>query len=508
MPERREASSPTGIGLFDRRRLLGLAATATGFIGAAGPRALAQMAPMGASHTASSTGAADYALRIARGLVELGPDTIVSTTLYNGQFPGPLLRFTEGKQVAIDVHNDTDTPELVHFHGEFLPAAADGAAEEGSPYIPAHGMRRLVFMPRPTGFRFYHTHLPAYSDLSRGLYSGQAGPVYVEPRREPGAYDREVFLTLKEFAPYFTRTEMPDDFLAPETVDPELKEASEKAEKASADAGNPQGYELAYNFMSINGRMLGHGEPIRVKAGERVLFHVLNASASENRSLALPGHVFKVVALDGNPVPHPAEVPVLWLGTAERISAIVEMNRPGVWVLGDTDNDDRAHGMGIVVEYADAKGDPQWEKPPEFRWDYRLFASSDAAAQKPDQTIVMTISTRGGALQGFDEFAINGVPFSMAKMEPMFRLSRGRRHRLQLRNATDDVHPIHLHRHSFEITSIMGQPTAGVIKDVAMLGAFQEMTVDFTADQPGLSLFHCHMQPHMDFGFMALFNCV
>jgi hypothetical protein len=34
--------------------------------------------------------------------------------------------------------------------------------------------------------------------------------------------------------------------------------------------------------------MLGHGEPIRVKQGERVSFHVLNASATEIRSLALP----------------------------------------------------------------------------------------------------------------------------------------------------------------------------------------------------------------------------
>jgi len=66
---------------------------------------------------------------------------------------------------------------------------------------------------------------------------------------------------------------------------------------------------------------------------------------------------------------------------------------------------------------------------------------------------------------------------------------------------------MHLHRHSFELTRIAGKPTAGVIKDVAMIGAFQEMSVDFTADEPGLSLFHCNMQNHMDFGFMALFDC-
>jgi FtsP/CotA-like multicopper oxidase with cupredoxin domain len=267
-----------------------------------------------------------------------------------------------------------------------------------------------------------------------------------------------------------------------------------------------QGYEPAYNFFSVNGRMLGQGEPIRVKPGERVLFHVLNASASEIRSLALPGHVFKVVALDGNPAPTPAEVPVLWLGTAERISAIVEMNQPGIWVLGDVVDEDRSRGMGVVVEYADAKGEAQWQNPPEFLWDYRRFAKPNAAVA-PDELIEMNIAARIGARDGFDEFTINNVPFSMEKMEPLFRLTHGRRYRLRLRNGTDDIHPIHLHRHSFEITSIAGMPTAGVIKDVAMLGSFQEMTIDFTADQPGPSLFHCHMQNHMDSGFMALFEC-
>jgi FtsP/CotA-like multicopper oxidase with cupredoxin domain len=90
-------------------------------------------------------------------------------------------------------------------------------------------------------------------------------------------------------------------------------------------------------------------------------------------------------------------------------------------------------------------------------------------------------------------------------MEPMYRLRLGKRYRLHLRNATDDTHPMHLHRHSFELTEIAGEKTAGVIKDVAMLGGYQEMAIDFTADQPGLSLFHCHMQMHMDFGLMALF---
>jgi FtsP/CotA-like multicopper oxidase with cupredoxin domain len=131
---------------------------------------------------------ADYTLRIGTGLVELAPDHIVSTTLYNGQFPGPLLRFNEGRPVVIEIHNDTDAPELVHMHGLMIPSAVDGAAEEGSPYIPPHSVQRLAFTPKPAGFRFYHTHVVPKNDLGRGTYTGQAGPVYIEPSNNPGAY--------------------------------------------------------------------------------------------------------------------------------------------------------------------------------------------------------------------------------------------------------------------------------------------------------------------------------
>jgi FtsP/CotA-like multicopper oxidase with cupredoxin domain len=77
-----------------------------------------------------------------------------------------------------------------------------------------------------------------------------------------------------------------------------------------------------------------------------------------------------------------------------------------------------------------------------------------------------------------------------------------------MRNASDDIHPIHLHRHSFELTKLAGKTTAGVMKDVVMVGGYQEIEVDFTADNPGLTLFHCHQQLHMDFGFMTLFDYV
>lgn len=495
--------------MIERRRILKLTSLAAvaGSIPLMSGKVAAQTGQTSIGAHAIPQTRADHTIRIGTALVELAPDHIISTTTYNGQFPGPLLRFKEGQQVTVDIHNDTDQPELLHWHGQKLPADVDGAAEEGSRVIAPRSSLREVFVPQPSGLRFYHTHVRAADDLSRGQYSGLVGPVYIEPKDNPGHYDQEVFLVLKEFGPTFSKGgDMAADFLAGADIEA-LKATGETAMNASLARGLPHGYEVGYDYFSINGRMLGHGEPIRVRRGQRILLHVLNGSAGEIRSLAMPGHSFRVVAMDGNPVPTQAEVPVLWIGTAERISAVVEMNHPGVWVLGDLSDDDRGHGMGIVVEYAGAHGNPQWVKPAAFKWDYTRFGTS-APAVAPDATFEMVFAKDNAADGGFNRWTINGAayPDSMEMVQPMLQLTKGRRYRLRMRNASDDIHPIHLHRHSFELVRVGGKPTSGVIKDVVMLGGYQEAEVDFVADNPGPTLFHCHQQLHMDYGFMALFD--
>ena len=496
---------------ISRRRFLSRASVLAGGVLASvhSPGSIISMA--GGAPQTSEEARADYTLHIKTAAIEIAPKRIISATTYNGQFPGPLLRFKEGRQVTVDILNDTDTPEQLHWHGQKVSTDVDGAAEEGTPFIPVHGKRRIAFTPNPAGFRFYHTHNRAGADLFAGQYGGEVGPVYVEPAHEPGNYDREVFLVMKEFEPNFSRGgDMPQDFMSPAEPNKELKEKGEAEMKASLAKGTPHGYEVEYRSFTINGRMLGHGEPIRVKQGERVLLHVLNGSATEIRSLALPGHWFQVIALDGNPVPNPTNVPVLWLGTAERVSAVVHMNHPGVWILGDLDNDDRQRGMGIVVEYAGRTGKPQWLAPPKFKWNYTRFVAAAAAAPMPDETFEMTFAKDNAAIEGFNRWTINGVAYSMTSQPSAaaFHLKQGKRYRLRMRNASDDIHPIHLHRHSFELTRLAGVQTAGILKDVVMLGGYQEAEVDFVADNPGLSLFHCHQQLHMDFGFMTLFDYV
>jgi FtsP/CotA-like multicopper oxidase with cupredoxin domain len=288
---------------------------------------------------------ADYTIRMAPFRLEIAPGKIVKTTAFNGRVPGELIRISEGKQITIDVVNETDVPDIVHWHGLQIPSVQDGAVEEGSPFSSAHGgAQRFTWVARPAGFRWYHSHGRAGHNLNRSTYTGEFGFLMIDPASNPARYDQEIFLALHDWEGHIQRS--------------------------------AEGYqEVVYIHATINDRMLGFGEPICVREGERVLLRVLNASATLMHDLALPGHRFLVTALDGNPVPSPALVETIRLGPAERVDAVVEMKQPGVWVLGSTDPNIRKSGMGIVVEDAHRSGAPHWQNPTQFDFQYEKFGA-------------------------------------------------------------------------------------------------------------------------------------
>lgn len=83
-------------------------------------------------------------------------------------------------------------------------------------------------------------------------------------------------------------------------------------------------------------------------------------------------------------------------------------------------------------------------------------------------------------------------------------MKANRRYRLVFDNRSDEAHPVHLHRHTFELTKVGGVSTSGVFKDVVVVQPKSTVEADLLADNPGATLFHCHQQMHMDYGFMAL----
>jgi len=419
----------------------------------------------------------DYTLRITPLAVEIAPGRVIKTVGYNGTIPGPLLRLKEGQRTTITVANESDVPELVHWHGLRIPSEVDGAMEEGTPMVMPGGSATYGFTADPAGTRWYHSHAMARDDLRRSLYSAQYGFLYIAPRNDPGRYEQEIFIAMHHWEPSFVSMQ-------------------------DIRRGPPpdNGPEVMYKSASFNDKALGHGEPIRVRQGQRVLFRLLNASATDDVTVALPGHRFTVVALDGNPVPAPRAVETLMLAPAERIDAVVEMNRPGVWIFGSTKDDERRMGLGMIVEYAGATGEAQWQPPGMAMWDYLVFGRAAEAAE-PDERVELLFQKVPGGRGGFNRWTINGKSWPDAA--PVM-VRQGKRYRLVFRNDSGDMHPMHLHRHSFELVNFAGKPTRGLIKDVVNVPRHQTVEVDFVADNPGPSLLHCHMQEHQDYGFMTL----
>jgi FtsP/CotA-like multicopper oxidase with cupredoxin domain len=410
---------------------------------------------------------ADITLRIAEVAWELAPKRSIRTIAYNGQVPGPVLRATAGRPLTVDVWNETREAELVHWHGMHIPPDVDGAYEEGTPPVPPNGgLRQYRFTPEPAGTRWYHSHGPAGRNLKKSTYTGQFGLFVVETAgADAGAYDQEVPLLLHEWEPRFS-TEGPLD--------------------------------VEFRSFSINGKMSGAGEPIRVGVSQRVLFRIVNASATLHHRLALPRHRFLVTALDGNAVPHPQPVPIVDVAPGERVDAVVEMNAPGVWTLGEVRADQRTSGLGIVVEYADQAGPARWEPPPPFSWDYAAFGGA-AAPPEPDGRVSLVFRATADG----HHWTINGKSHPSA--DPIV-VQANKRYRWRLDNQSANDHPMHLHRHSFEVVRVADRPMSGIWKDVVVVPAWKQVEVDVPAVHPGVTLFHCHQQFHMDMGFMTMMH--
>ena len=190
--------------------------------------------------------------------------------------------------------------------------------------------------------------------------------------------------------------------------------------------------------LSINGKALGHGEPIRVKEGQRVLFHLLNASATNNIRMSLPGHNFRVIALDGNPVPKPTLVDILELGVGERVDAVVEMLNTGRLIFGSNDDVLRDQGMGVIVEYAGKRGEPAWKDPTGRDWDYTLF-SNGIIPVKENIAFPMVIDQIMQTPKGFEQWLINSHAYDKGDAPTV--LTRGKRYRVAFKNNSDELSP-------------------------------------------------------------------
>ncbi len=110
---------------------------------------------------------------------------------------------------------------------------------------------------------------------------------------------------------------------------------------------------------------------------------------------------------------------------------------------------------------------------------------------------------RGGEL-GADMFLVNGHTHGAI---PPIVISEGDRVLLRMINAGHHAHPVHIHGHSFKIVATDGNPIpAGMewTKDTVLIGPAERYDLEFTGNNPGVWMFHCHIEHHMTNGMMTV----
>ena len=219
---------------------------------------------------------------INQSIDELKPP--VAALGYNGQWPGPTIRVTQGDKIRVVVTNNLRETTGVHFHGVLF----DDFFQDGVPFvtqkpiIPGETFT-YEFTAGNAGSLMYHSHHNASDQVGRGLL----GAFIVEPKVDPVNVDRD-FIWIS------------NDSIGGFTIN-------------------------GHGFPAVLPVLAAKGETIRIRfMNEGMMMHPWH----------LHGNIMKVIERDGRPLGIAAfECDTLGVNPGERYDVLVKVDRPGIWAF-------------------------------------------------------------------------------------------------------------------------------------------------------------------------------
>jgi FtsP/CotA-like multicopper oxidase with cupredoxin domain len=257
-------------------------------------------------------------LRIAPVAKRIGNET-VRMLAYNGSIPGPTLRIPEGSEIEVEIENQGDLADTVHWHGLRLENRYDGTHETQRPLEPGETFTARVRCPDP-GAYWYHPHVREDYGQEMGLY----GNVIVEPADRdywPHAH-REIALTLDDIL-------LEDGKVGPFT----------RAETTHAAMGR------FGEILLVGGET---GPELHANRGEIVRFYLTNTANTRVFRVAIPGSRMKLVGGDAGRVEHEQFIEDVILGPSERVVLDVLFDRSGELVM-EHRTPDRTHQLARIT---------------------------------------------------------------------------------------------------------------------------------------------------------------
>ncbi len=428
----------------------------------------------------------NYTLTAAPGTVTVAPGVTIPALLFNGQLPGPTIDVTQGQTLRVRFVNQLSAASSLHFHGINMVNGMDGVPGVTRPAIAPGQEFIYEFVVPESGTFWYHPHVE--EQMTSGLY-GMVRSYPSNPAADP-PYDVDVPVILHD------DTTQAGGFIG------------------GMMGGTAPG--LAGHFM--NGATSAGQVPISVTSGQRVRFRFLNAAVRSHYVIALDGHSMDVTHTDGHRITTLTKQAIP-IGAGERYDAIVTMNNTGTWSLAASGLFNRTTTVvrGVVSYVGSVASTPAASFVPTNLATGTLlaysqlsgFGTTTAISASPTHTYPAVLAFNSG--MGGMSFTINGqawpavTPINVALNDTI---------QLDFVNgpspmAGSFVHPMHIHGHAWRLMGTAGgtanPPTKDtlIIYPVGLSGS--SASVQFTADNPGEWMFHCHDSEHMMMGMMTTF---
>ncbi|KAI9695423.1 MAG: hypothetical protein M1820_008608 [Bogoriella megaspora] len=419
----------------------------------------------------------------------------------NGQWPLPLVNVTKGDRLVVNVNNQLGNQSTsLHFHGIFQNGTThmDGPVGATQCAVPPGSLFTYNFTIDQPGTYWYHSH-------NQGQYpDGLRGRLIVHDPENPylGQYDEEISLSMSDWY----HDQMSD--LIPSFI----------------SVANPTGAEPVPDGALFND---SQNITISVQPGKTYMLRLVNIGAFAAQYFWIEGHEMRIVEVDGV-YTEAASAQMIYVAAAQRVSVLVTMKNDtgsNFAFVGSMDQDlfdtvpdtlnPNVTGWLMYSEQADKPVPAILDEFDPFD-DFTLVPQDgESFAFMNDVTYVSPkVPTLYSAISSGDLAANSAIYGSSTNS---FVLNHLDVVEIVLNNDDPGKHPFHLHGHNFQAVwrsdddagfwdptaSNVSFPAKPMRRDTFVVHPNGNIVLRFRADNPGVWLFHCHIEWHVDSGLIA-----
>lgn len=483
----------------------------------------------------------------------------------NDQLPAPTLRFKEGDQVTINVHNKLDEGTVLHWHGMLVPWTMDGVEGISQKAIKPGDNYSYQFTVKQSGTYWYHAH--SNFQEQQGIY----GAIVIDPQEPPSyKYDKDFVIVLSDWSntnpeQIFSNLKSKGDYYSPHfPLQPSLTRYVENYNQASPDARRNLETEyammqemrmnifdfsdVAYDAYLLNGTTKASPWSGKVDVGDVVRLRFIGAGGSTRFKVKIPGTSMEIIHLQGHDV-EPYTVESFTISPGETTDVLVKIANDSPYIIyaesGDTLgaaygalSTSKTHNLDLeaITPFPTPKpimmgdsSEPMNMSMSADPMDMKPEASSghehmdmDHTAMKQDSSI--TKGTKYQSLKAAYETNDPDLPVEEIRMDLYGYMGKyiwfinglmeheahpisiqpGKRYRLIINNTSMMTHPMHLHGHFLILRN--GHGAYDPLMHTLEVEPGATVVADFDANTSGQWFFHCHHLFHMMSGMARVFQ--